>query len=113
MIECEDGIEVVCNLAQIFGNIFPTTNGALPLKNNISQGWISIPPPTNFSSIPTYTNHQVMTTMQPTSGFIPSLGIFARIPNNFVASHAMSHTILPPIIIPLTRPLYMYTPPPY
>jgi hypothetical protein len=34
MLEDEDGIEVACNLAQIFGNILPKTSGVLPLNTS-------------------------------------------------------------------------------
>lgn len=74
----------VHNIAQIFGKIFPsTTSGALPLNTTQIQGWISITPPTIVSSISTYTNSKVTTTMLPTSNVIPSLGASNSIPNTF------------------------------
>jgi hypothetical protein len=101
----------VCNLAQIFGKIIPKTTGALPL--NTIQGIISIPPPTMVTSIPTYTNYKVKTTMKHTSSLIPSLRVSSSIYNPFVASHIICPTTSPPTIIPLTCPSYAHTPQPY
>jgi hypothetical protein len=72
-----------------------------------------MPPPMVFSFIPTYMNPKVTTTMQPTSSVIPSLGISASISNTFMPSHIIYPTTLPPIIIPLTFPLYTHTPLPF
>lgn len=56
MIESEEGVELVRNLAQIFGKLIPTTSCSQNSNKIQNQGGTQINPPTTITSIPTYTN---------------------------------------------------------
>jgi hypothetical protein len=78
-----------------------------------SQGGNPIPPSTNLTSIPTYTNTHVTTTIQPTRNVNNFLGISIGNSLSFVLSNLISPNPSPLTNLQYSCPLHTYTTPPY
>lgn len=105
LIESDEGLNVMKNIAEIYNKHTPSTFvTSQPANTMVSQGGPNTPPPSTMASIPIYTTPQVATVMQSVSNVITSLTIPASIPNSYVASHVLSYSTIPSINIPFTFP---------